>query len=259
MLGSRGLLTEADAVVTCNPTEAALLQEKFPGKKIHVQPHDGIVDGNYKTDQRAAALKVFPQLAEKQILLCVGRVDPVKNQAWVVEQLPAILQRHPCAMLVLARGMHETKSMANSLRRKIAGTGLENHVLLTGGLPPGDPRLIGLMQLAAVVVLPSLSETFGLVLLEAWAAGASVISSRTSGAKALIKEDENGRLFDLEQPETFHLAVQQTLANPELSKQFAAQGGELVTANYDTAALAGRMKNLYEKLIEEKNALRNPA
>jgi len=175
-----------------------------------------------------------------------------------VEQLPAVLQRHPGAMLVLAGACTDEK-YGKLVEKKIAELGLENHVLLPGGLPPGDPRLIGLMQLAAAVVLPSLSETFGLVLLEAWAAGASVISSRTSGAKALIKEGENGWLFDLEQPETFQQAVQQTLANPELSKQFAARGGELVTANYDTARLAGRMKGLYENLIEEKNALRDSA
>ena len=45
-----------------------------------------------------------------------------------------------------------------------------------GGLPPGDPRLIGLMQNASAVVVPSLSETFGLIIIEAWGAGAAVLS-----------------------------------------------------------------------------------
>ncbi|MDB6022851.1 MAG: hypothetical protein JWQ04_2708 [Pedosphaera sp.] len=308
LLGSRGLLEEADAIVTCNPTEAGLLQEKFPGKRIQVQPH-GVVLGNYQTDHRAAALAAFPQLlsafvpkrsqynerppsprpsppgegegggrsghicgsrlqsqstvhpaedkyGECEVLLSVGRIDPVKNQAWLVEQLPAVFQRHPRALMVFAGACTDEK-YGKRIERQIAELGLGNRVLLTGGLPPGDARLIGLMQLAAAVILPSLSETFGLVLLEAWAAGTAVISSRTSGATALIKQDENGWLFDLEQPGTFQRVVDTALANPDLRKQLAARGGELVAAQYDTFVLAGRMKNLYETLIEEKNALRH--
>src|SRR5437762_2988778 len=82
---------------------------------------------------------------------------------------------------------------------------------------PNDPRLIGLMQEARVLLLPSLSETFGLVILEAWTAGTMVLSSRTSGASALIEHGRNGWLFDLEKPEMFHEALERTLAEPAVS------------------------------------------
>jgi alpha-maltose-1-phosphate synthase len=257
VLRSREMLEGADAVLTCNPKEAALLQEKFPRKRIQVQPH-GVALSVYQNDQREVALKIFPSLKGREVLLCVGRIDTVKNQAWLVEQMPAILQKHPNAMLVLAGACTEEK-YGKRIERRIAELGLSERVLLTGGLPPGDPRLIGLFQLAALVVLTSLSETFGLVLLEAWAAGAAVASSRTSGATALIKEGENGWLFDLEQPAGFHRAVEQCLSHAALRKQFAANGGELVASSYNTFALAGRVKRLYEELIEEKHALRHSA
>lgn len=254
LLRSRALLDHADAIVTCNPTEAALLRQKFPHKTIHVQPH-GVILANYQADQRTTALKAFPQLQGRQVLLSVGRIDPVKNQGWLVSQLPAILKQHPAAILVLAGACTDEK-YGKFVEKSIAGLGLGNDVLLTGGLPPGDPRLIGLLQLATAVILPSLSETFGLVLLEAWASRTAVISSRTSGATALINHDENGWLFDLENPQTFHPAVHQALSNPEQTKQLASRGHELVAEQYDTVALASRMKSLYEHLIEEKNALR---
>ena len=142
------------------------------------------------------------------------------------------------------------------IEQKVADLGLNGSVLFTGGLPSLDPRLIGLLQQAKALVLPSVSETFGLVLLEAWAAGTTVISSQTTGAMTLIKERENGWLFDLEKPETFHDAVNEALINEDLAKQFARRGSELVSTEYNTHALAGRMKNLYEQLIEEKHALR---
>lgn len=257
LLRSRELLDGADAVVTCNPREAALLQKKFPRKRIQVQPH-GVVLETYQKDCRATALEIFPALKNREILLCVGRIDTVKNQAWLVEQMPAIFQKHPRAMLVLAGACTEEK-YGKLIEKRIAELGLNDRVLLTGGLPPGDPRLIGLFQSAALVMLPSLSETFGLVLLEAWAAGAAVASSRTSGATALIREGENGWLFDLENPEEFHRAVGQCLADAGLRKQYAAKGGELVASSYNTVVLAGRMKRLYEELIEEKHAIRHTA
>jgi glycosyltransferase involved in cell wall biosynthesis len=257
LLRTRRFFTDADAVITCNDKEAALLRQRHPGKRIFVQPH-GVFTDAYRADHRHAATAAFPEIRGQQVLLCLGRIDPVKNQAWLVGQSPAIFQRHPAAMLVLAGGVTDA-AYADSLRQHIRELGLEGRVLLTGGLPPGDPRLIGLLQTARIAILPSLSETFGLVILEAWAAGTAVISSRTSGASALVKHGQNGWLFDLNEPKSFHEWVHAALANPERAKQLAAAGHALVCAEYDAAALAGRLKNLYAELLEEKHALRHTA
>src|SRR4030095_15826080 len=109
-----------------------------------------------------------------------------------------------------------------------------DRVFLTGGLPPNDPRLIGLFQEARAVLLPSLSETFGLVILESWAAGTPVISTRTSGAVALVQPGQNGWLYEGSQPEEFLAAVDQVLEQPHLAKQFAAAGRQLAEAEFDT-------------------------
>jgi len=191
-------------------------------------------------------------------LLVAGRVDPVKNQSWLVEQAPHILRKHPDVLFVLA-GPCTDEAYGRSLEQQIRRLGLEHGILRTGGLPASDSRLVGLFQLAEAVVLPSISETFGLVILEAWAAGTTVIASRTSGASALIRNDENGWLFELEKPETFRSAVDHTLTRPALRARQATAGGRLVSEQYDTIVLAGRMKRLYEELIEVKHALRDSA
>jgi glycosyltransferase involved in cell wall biosynthesis len=113
--------------------------------------------------------------------------------------------------------------------------------------------LTGLFQLADVVVLTSVSETFGLVLLEAWAAGTAVISSRTSGATALIKHGTNGWLFDLESPVTFHDAANVVLENADLRERAAVNGRAMVLAQYDLKAVARRTRQLYYQLIETKS------
>ena len=257
LLRSRRLLKDADAVVTCNRKEAALLKEKQTCKRIVVQPH-GVPTSLYRKDHRETASEAFPSIRARRLLLAVGRIDPVKNQRWLVEQAPEIFRRHPDAMLALA-GACTDEAYGESLKRKIDQLGLRQRVFLTGGLPPGDARLIGLFQSAEVIVLPSISETFGLVILEAWAAGTTVISSRTSGALDLIQHGENGWLFDLGAPQTLHQAVDCALLHPELRSRLAAAGGRVASAEYDTTVLAGRMKDLYDQLIAEKNALRNSA
>jgi len=130
-------------------------------------------------------------------------------------------------------------------------------VLVTGGLPPNDPRLIGLFQEAKVLLVPSKSETFGLVILEAWATGTMVLSSRTSGASTLVRDAQNGWLFDLDKPESFHTPLDLSLANSEVAARLLSRGGDQVTAEYSVSAVAARMKKLYEELIEEKHALRH--
>jgi alpha-maltose-1-phosphate synthase len=257
LLQSRRLLGDADAIVTCNENEARLLREQYPGKRVVVQPH-GVPLDIYEPDRREPAFEAFPQIRGKQILLSVGRIDPVKNQAWLVEQASPVFQKFPRAILVLA-GAVTDETYGEKLRQRIKVLGLEDRVLLTGGLPPNDPRLIGLYQAADVLLLPSKSETFGLVILEAWATGTMVLSTRTSGACTLIEDGRNGWLFDLDQPETFHQPLAQALSNSDAARRVLRRGGHEVHTLYNLTALAGRMKALYQELIEEKNAIRNPA
>lgn len=257
LLRARHLFSDADAIITCNPREAELIRERHPDRRVVVQPH-GVPASLYAQDQRAAALAAFPVIKGRDVFFMPGRIDPVKNQSWLVEQATGLKRRHPRALFVFV-GACTDAAYGVALDQLIASAGVGDAVFLAGKLPPGDPRLIGLLQEAKAVVLPSLSETFGLVILEAWAAGTPVISSRTSGATALVRERENGFLFDLHQPAAFHAAADQILSDRDFRLRLGATGHTRVIADYDTAVLSARMKRLYQELIEEKNALRHPA
>lgn len=249
LLGSRRVLDNADAILTCNSREAALLKRKYPDKIIVAQPH-GVPARLYQQDHKAAALGAYPQITGRTMLLTAGRLDPVKNPLWAVHQLPRALERHSNLHWVLA-GACTDESYGKLLKKEIRNLGLEERVTLTGGLPPGDPRLLGLFQQAAAVVQPSLSETFGLVILEAWAAGALVMASRTSGALELIQPGANGWLFNLDRPDGFHECLDQVLAQPDRAREMARAGQQRVQSTFDCTMLAGRIKHLYEELISE--------
>lgn len=257
LLGARRVLQDADAILTCNQREAELIRQKHPDRRVLVQPH-GVPAKVYETDRRGDAQAAFPEIVGRDMLLSVGRIDPVKNQGWLVEQMPALLRRQPKALLVLA-GACTDEAYGRALDARIAELGLGDAVLLTGKLPPADPRLIGLMQAARVALLPSISETFGLVILEAWAAGTPAISSRTSGASALIEEDKTGWLFDLGKPEAFHATLDRVLTDRAAVEPITAAARARVIADYDTRVLAARLNDLYATLTEERHAHRHPA
>lgn len=251
-LQSRRVLETADAVLTCNPREAELLRTRYPRQRIVVQPHS-VPTPVYAEDHLAAARAAFPAIQGRRVLLTVARIDPAKNQTWLVEQLPGLLNRFPDLLLVLA-GANTHAECWNTLQATIARLGLGNHVLCTGGLAPGSDVLVGLLQEARVMVLPSTNETFGLVILEAWAAGTAVIASRTSGAASLIRPGENGWLFDLNHAGQFAAAVTEALNQPQHAAALAAAGRTLARTEHDAGILAGRVKALYQSLQEEKRA-----
>lgn len=249
LVRSRRVLEDADAIITCNRTEATLLKEKFPGKIVFVQPH-GVHFKTFQQDQRAKAWEAFPAARDKSLVLVAGRIDKVKNQGWILQQWSRAIQKNPKAHLVIA-GACTDEAYGKLLKKEIRNLGLDGDVTLTGGLAPSDPRLIGLFQEAAFIVLPSKSETFGLVILEGWAAGKPVLASRTSGALELIREGQDGWLFDLENPEQFHSLLQTALSQPDKCRQLGEEGARRVREEFDATVLAGRIKFLYEELIGE--------
>lgn len=253
---ARHLLNEADAILTCNTREAELLRAQYPNQRIVVQPH-GVNTAQFRPDHRAAALAAFPTLRDRTVLLMMGRIDPVKNQRWVVEQMPHVVARHPGVLLVLA-GACTHAEYGVELKADIERLGLSNHVLLTGGLPPGAPRTLGLMQLARVAILASVSETFGLVVLESWAAGAAALASKTTGATALVRDGQNGGLFDLAHPAEFHERLDRLLTDDAWQARLV-EAGHRGAAEYDTVALARRIQLLYAQLCDDKHALRHSA
>jgi starch synthase len=248
-LRSRRVLPEANAILTCNKKEAALLAEKYPGKRILVQPH-GVPMARFGQDCRPMAQAAFPELRALPYLLVLGRIDPVKNQNWVLQEFPEIVRRHPDVRLVLV-GACTDEQYGKQLKKDARRLGIEDRVTFAGGISPGDPRLIGLLQGAAAVVVPSHSETFGLVILEAWAAQRPVISTRTSGALDLVEEGVNGRLFDLNDAKAFHAAVDRCLTDASHAREIGCNGFKRAQ-EFDTVRLAARVRDLYEDLLKEK-------
>ena len=257
LLRSRHVLEDADAVITVNPREAQLLRSKFPALRVEVIPH-GIPFAHYVRNRRDEAERFLPAIRGRTVLLIVGRIDGIKNQGFVVDLMPEIKRLVPNSLLLLV-GPETDAEHARYVRSRIRELGLEDSVLVPGPLAPDDPRLIGLYQCAHVSLLPSLTETFGLVLFEAWAAGCPVIASATTGAKQVVREGENGFLFQHGDTASFFHALRCTLESEERRKALGRAGQNLVRSHFDTAVCVRRTRDLYVELRENRRGAKHSA
>jgi 1,2-diacylglycerol 3-alpha-glucosyltransferase len=149
----------------------------------------------------------------------------------------------PRAMLVIA-GEGPARE---SLRRLVAGLGLEGDVHFAGYLDR-DSMLLDCYAAAAVFVFASRTETQGLVLLEAMAQGAPIVSTAELGTRSILLPD-CGALVVEEKAGPFAAAVVRVLAG-SLSQQ-----GRPYARAWSSAAMAGRLADLYRAITEPANTV----
>ncbi|HEY3755721.1 MAG TPA: glycosyltransferase family 4 protein [Opitutaceae bacterium] len=249
LLRSRDLLDRGDAIFTGNAEAASLVRRHHPLRRVIVHPHS-IDLRAYQHDHRLEAESAYPRIRGRDLILAVGRIDPAKNQAWLVEHWPETAKRLPNAHLMLV-GAATDVTYLHAVQRRIDILGLRDHITIAGGLPSGDPRLTGLMQAARAMVLPSLAESFGLVILDAWAAETPIIAARNPGAESLIEHGRNGLLFQLHERQEYLDCVVGAVKDPSFTARLIA-GGRQSVSEFDRGRLAARMLKVYRDLAEER-------
>jgi glycogen(starch) synthase len=161
---------------------------------------------------------------------------------------------------VLARAMHELRGRLPTVTSVIAGRGsylpeLQTQVDVEGVSDiielPGylnDAELRHLVHRAGCVVIPSLYEPFGIVALEALAAGAPLIVARTGGLAELITGTNAGVTFEPGNPDDLADAIEQVLTNHELANILVANARNLVERKYAWSAIARATSDLYDEV-----------
>ncbi len=163
---------------------------------------------------------------------------------------------------VLARAMHEVRGRVPDVESVIAGRGsylpeLQTQVDVEGvsdivDLPGylNDVDLRQLVHRAGCVVIPSLYEPFGIVALEALAAGAPLIVARTGGLAELVAGTDAGVTFEPGNPDDLADAIELVLTNNELATLLVANARDLIERKYAWSAIARTTSDLYTRVVE---------
>ena len=176
-------------------------------------------------------------------LLCVARIDRQKNQMMLVEWLG----RHPQATLRLVGPVTQPDYRAE-IEARAAALGVADRMTIVGALEPGSPELLAEYGKADVFVLPSRHEPFGIVVLEAWAAGVPVVASDVGGLGRLCAAHPAAAAnFPCDDWATLDAVVGRISSDQAVAKSMV-QAGEKAAAAYDWQVLSAKLVGFYAEI-----------
>jgi glycogen(starch) synthase len=136
------------------------------------------------------------------------------------------------------------------LQTQIDVEGVSDLIALPGFL--SDDELRALVHRAGCVVIPSLYEPFGVVALEALAAGAPLIVARTGGLAELVADTDAGLTFEPGNPDDLAHSVELVLRDRELARQLTESARRLIEKKYAWGAVATSVVQVYEAAITHR-------
>jgi phosphatidyl-myo-inositol alpha-mannosyltransferase len=190
---------------------------------------------------------------ERPTVLFVGRLEKRKGLKFLLRAWPMVLDRQPNARLVVVgRGRP-----LEGYRRFAARQGWSpSDVVFAGYVPTEDlPRYY---QACDVFCAPNTGqESFGIVLLEAMAAGAPIVASDIPGYRDVVSDGEQGLLVERKNPGAIADAVLRLLCNPELRASMRRAGQHKAQA-YDWPRVATQVLDYYFEVLARREAEPEP-
>lgn len=180
-------------------------------------------------------------------VLVAARFEPLKGPDLALQALANVdpeIRPH----LVIAGGASEAfASYEQELRAMVVNSGLGGQVTFLG--PQTREELAVLLRGARVTLVPSHSETFGLVALEAAASGTPVIAASAGGLREAVAHGVTGQLMDSRRPQDWALALTRLLLVPGLLPRMSAVS-RVHARRFDWGWSAQRLVGLYSELVD---------
>jgi D-inositol-3-phosphate glycosyltransferase len=187
-----------------------------------------------------------PQAWPHGYVLVAARLEPLKGPDLAIQALAHVdpeIRPH----LVVAGGASDAfRSYEQSLHTMVTELGLASNVTFISAQP--RPELARLLRGARVVLVPSHSETFGLIALEAAASGTPVVAAAAGGLREAVAHGVTGQLMDSRRPEDWALALTRLLMVPGLLERMSLVS-RVHARRFDWAFAALRLSAIYEGLL----------
>ena len=229
--------------IAVSPAARDFVSPHFPGYAYHVIPN-GI------DFQRFADARAFPNLLDRRAnILFVGRKDERKGLRYLLEAFLILQTRLDNPRLIIV-GPGEPDRECSALLAK-ANAANPDCVMVTGPVSSSDlPRYYASADLFCSPATGG--ESFGIVLLEAMAAGAPVIASDIDGYRNVVSHDDNGLLVPARDTGAIANAILSVLNDQSLSARLT-ESGRHAAERYRWENVASQVEDYYRQCIEEAN------
>jgi glycosyltransferase involved in cell wall biosynthesis len=215
-----------------------------PDDKIEVIPN-GVDLSVFNADVDGSAMRTKLEMKQEPLVATAIRLVKRKGPKHLVNAFSKVLKKMKNAKLAIAGEGTE----AASLRAQIKKLGIEKSVFMLGKLQ--REQVAELMAAADVFVLPSLFESFGLVLLEAMATGTPVVCTQTQGALEIVKNGEDGLVVPPGDDDALAEAIVRVLSDRRLAEHLRTNGQKKVHEKFSWEKTAEKTLALYKMVCEE--------
>ncbi|HZR14067.1 MAG TPA: glycosyltransferase [Acidimicrobiia bacterium] len=184
-------------------------------------------------------------VGDRRVLLFVGRIQPLKGADLAIETLAAL--DDPRSLLLVVggpSGADGDRELAH-LRDVARALGVDHQVRFVP--PQRHGRLRAFYRAADVCLVPSRSESFGLVALEAAACGTPVVATAVGGLRSLVDDGQTGFLVTERDPVAFATPVAVLLDAPDVARELGV-AAHARSRRYSWSITAGRLRRLYADL-----------
>ena len=192
------------------------------------------------------ALRLEKGWQDEKVLISVGRLSPEKNWDTLLRAFAKTSEKHPDSRLVLIGD----GTARQSLEELSSALGVTDRVTFTGALPFEDiPRYL---KAADLFVFASVTETQGLVTIEAMAAGLPVVAVDGPGTRDIVDHGKQGFLVEND-PDALAKGLNKLLSDPQRIKRLSNHALKKAKT-FDINQLGKQLIGVYEQAIEDKKA-----
>jgi D-inositol-3-phosphate glycosyltransferase len=238
----------SDAILASCDDEVAQLVRLYDADpyRIEVVPL-GVDHAFFAPGERRQARRALGFAEDARMLLCVGRIQPLKGLGVAVRAFGELADDVPDAHLVIVGGPSGAEGEAEVARLHALVDSLGVGARVTF-VPPQPHELLSTFYRAAdVCLVPSRTESFGLVALEAAACGTPVVASAVGGLTTLVDHGRTGWLVESREPSAFAELAKAVLTDPELAFDVSRRAAA-AARGYTWSIAAARLRRLYGDL-----------
>lgn len=221
----------ASAVIAVSQALCQVIKQQYHRANVHVISN--IVDTNVFTHQPVN------RNCKEIRLVSAGNLIASKRHNMTIQAIAKLVPEYPDIQLTICGEGPERES----LERLVSSLGIEKHIKLTGHI--SRQELAGILLSSDIFVLPSSFETFGLVYVEAMAAGLPVIATKCGGPEDFINT-ENGLLIPCDDLPALIKAIQQMIAMHNTYDKQKLQRD--VIKHFSSTVIAEKLLSIYKHL-----------